>query len=35
MCTCVPGAHRAQKRESNSLKVELPMVISHHMDAEN
>ena len=36
LCTiCIPAAQRGQKRASDSLKLELQMVVSHHMGAGN
>lgn len=31
VCVPVPGAHRGQKRPSDTLKMELGMVVSHHV----
>lgn len=28
---CMPGVHRGQKRVSDSLKLELQMIVSHHV----
>lgn len=35
ICMCVPDTHRKQKRASDSLGLELQMVISHRMGAGN
>lgn len=36
MCgTCMPDAHRGQKRASYTLELELQVVITHNMDAED
>lgn len=32
---CVPDAPRGQKKASYSLKLDLEIVMSHHMSAEN
>ena len=32
---CVPGAHRGQKRASDTLELELQMVESHHVGVKN
>jgi hypothetical protein len=33
--TCMPGVQRGQKMESGPLELELTIVVSCHMDAEN
>jgi len=36
MCTtCVPGAFHGHKRASEPLELELRVVVSHHVGAEN
>jgi hypothetical protein len=35
VCTCMLGAHRSQKRTSDSLELELQMFVSHHVGAGN
>lgn len=32
---CVPGAQGGQKRSSDPLKLELQMIVSHHLGARN
>lgn len=35
MCTiCVPGSHRGQKRALDTLKLKLPVIVSHLLQAE-
>ena len=33
--TCVPGAHRSQKRESDPLELEVQMVVSYYVGPGN
>lgn len=33
--TCLPGAHRSQKKTSDPVELKLQMVVSYHENARN